>query len=99
MATEIGQNLGLRAACDRLFNKITSLNEKEVTIDFTGVRTISRSFAHQYLKRKKELEGKIRISEVNMPNNVKMMFDVVMTTRKTPMDVKTVKIDISSITY
>lgn len=98
IANEIGPRLGLRISCDRLFDRISSM-DADIVIDFAGVETISRSFAHQYLLRKKELKDRIRITEVNMPDNIKRMFDVVMTARKTSIDVKTVKIDIRTINY
>jgi len=75
ISEEVSNDLALRDIADALFEDIESLPESEVVIDFSGVTTITRSFAHQYSLRKKS--SKKDISEVNMPTNIRKMFDIV----------------------
>ena len=75
IVNSIAPNLMLRDIANSFFNKINAMDAPIIVIDFTGVRTISRSFAHQYLVRKKESPKEIK--ETNMPDNVSKMFDVV----------------------
>ena len=46
-----------------------------MVIDFKNFRSISRSFAHEYLSQKRML--KKAIIEINIPPNVQKMFNVV----------------------
>jgi len=64
--------LALRYSADRLFDQINSSPEKKVIVDFIGITSISRSFAHEYFLKKKE-SSKI-ITEKNMSQNVEKMF-------------------------
>jgi hypothetical protein len=58
------------------FNLIERNNFADVVqIDFSGVSSISRSFAHQYLQRKNE--SKKIIKEINLSENIARMFDAV----------------------
>ncbi len=47
-----------------------------VIIDFEGVKTITRSFAHEYLQRKKA--SKKPVEERNVPSNVQRMMETVL---------------------
>ena len=49
--------------------------ENKMQIDFSDVLSISRSFAHQYVTRRKKSQK--RITEINLPENVEKMFRVV----------------------
>ncbi|MFA4946599.1 MAG: DUF4325 domain-containing protein [Candidatus Micrarchaeia archaeon] len=68
-------DLALRNTANAFFNELERYKEKNITVNFKGVKSISRSFAHQYLENKKNSE-KI-ISETNIPDNVEKMFQVV----------------------
>ncbi len=75
ISKEIAEDLALRDSADRLFNSIEASKEKEVVIDFSEIRTISRSFAHQYTLRKRDCNK--YVTETNVPQNVQKMFRVV----------------------
>ncbi len=72
---KISKHLGLRNVCDDFMDYIESLEADNITIDFEGVVTISRSFAHQYIIRKRK--SKKIINEINLADNIKKMFDIV----------------------
>lgn len=86
----VSVDLALRNSADDLFEYLESLPEKEIIIDFVGVKSISRSFAHEYFTKKNQ--SKKSIIEINVPENVKKMFRVV----EQPRD-KTLAFDIKSI--
>jgi hypothetical protein len=71
----LSPDLAFRLAADRLFDYLEALDVKEITIDFTGIESISRSFAHQYTIRK-ENSSKI-IEEMNVPSHIERMFQIV----------------------
>ncbi|MFA6329474.1 MAG: DUF4325 domain-containing protein [Candidatus Micrarchaeia archaeon] len=71
----VAQDLALRASADRLFDKINSLRVDTVMVDFSKVRSISRSFAHQYVVRRSESQKKV--AEAHVPENVRKMLAVV----------------------
>ncbi len=75
-------DLALRSSADAFFNHLEILKDKELVLDFKGVKSISRSFAHQYLLRKKT--SRKNISEVNVPKTVKLMFKAVENPMKKP---------------
>jgi hypothetical protein len=72
----ISLDLALRDSANSFFNLIERNNFADVVqIDFSGVSSISRSFAHQYLQRKNE--SKKIIKEINLSESIARMFDVV----------------------
>jgi len=75
ISERVSNDLALRDIADALFDDIESLKESEIVIDFSEVTSITRSFAHQYSLRKKS--SKKNISEINMPTNIRKMFDIV----------------------
>ena len=75
ISEKVSKDLALRDIADALFDDIESLTESAVVIDFSEVTSIARSFAHQYSLRKKS--SKKDISEINMPINIRKMFDIV----------------------
>ena len=72
---KIAVDLALRESAKDFFNFIEPLSQKEIVLDFKGVLSISRSFAQEYVNRKKSSFKKIK--EINVPQNVKKMFKVV----------------------
>ncbi len=74
IAEKISADLALRNVADDFFD-LESLPSNNLTVDFAGVRSISRSFAHQYTTRKKT-SSKL-INEINMPDNVVKMLEIV----------------------
>jgi hypothetical protein len=70
----ISIDLALRDTADSFFDELEKM-KIDVEVDFSGVRSISRSFAHQYTIRKKQSYRKI--IELNTPQNVMKMFAIV----------------------
>lgn len=71
----VSEDLALRDSANRFFDEIEGYPEAAIAIDFRGIRSISRSFAHQYMTRKHQSTKSI--SEANVPQNVNSMFRVV----------------------
>lgn len=76
----VSSDLALRDSANDFFNSIESRKEHEITVDFSDIRSISRSFAHQYIIRQQKSEKKI--SNINIPDNVNKMFDVIKSQEK-----------------
>jgi hypothetical protein len=72
-------NLALRETAEKLISHAEGLPNSEVVLDFSGVRTITRSFAHEYCLRKRVASK--RISETNVPTEVAKMFAVIQNAR------------------
>ena len=79
VADVLTANLALRETAARLLLYIEGLPDAEVILDFSEVRTISRSFAHEYCMRKRDLHRRIR--EANVSPDVAKMFVVVREAR------------------
>jgi len=75
ISEELARNLVLRDNASELFNRIESLKQKHISIDFKGVQSMSRSFAHEYITRKNNSSK--CINEINMPIELEKTFDVV----------------------
>ncbi|MDG7037371.1 MAG: hypothetical protein JRN53_02980 [Nitrososphaerota archaeon] len=71
----VAPNLILRQNADDFFDEMERDNISAVIIDFAGVTSISRSFAHQYLLRK-GISPKA-VKEINVPQNIERMFNLV----------------------
>ena len=71
----ISPDLALRNSAEYLFKVIDRLSDDRITVDFTGVKSITRSFADEYLNRKKS--SKKMIIEINVSDVVTQMFDVI----------------------
>ena len=71
----LSENLSLRDLAKDFFKELESMPTKEIVLDFKGIRSISRSFAHEYLVQK-EKSQKV-FNEINMPENVKRMISIV----------------------
>lgn len=82
IASAISQDLALRDIAGGFFNDLERRREDRIVVDFSGVKTISRSFAHEYQTRKK-CSSKAVI-EVNVPDNVGKMFIAALDYRKDP---------------
>ncbi|MBI5225643.1 DUF4325 domain-containing protein [Candidatus Micrarchaeota archaeon] len=88
----VASDLALRDSADRLFDNVESVKSMKVTLDFAGIESITRSFAHQYRVRKES--ARKQILETNVPTVVSRMFVVVAASRpKTPfVDIKAIKV-------
>lgn len=84
----LSPDLAFRNTAKSFFNYIASLPEESITIDFEGIRSITRSFAQEYIIRKKEMHACVQknIIEINIPTNIDKMFCVVTSfSKKSPM--------------
>ena len=90
LAKMISPDLAFRSSADEFFDSIESIKVENIVVDFKGIRSISRSFAQEYLDRKKK-SRKIT-TEKNVPVLVKKMFEVVRQTQE-----KTKIIDLKSV--
>jgi len=95
IADHISQHLAFRDSADDFFSYfsyISSLEKSDVIIDFSGVESITRSFAHQYLKNKKKI--KKQIAGRNIPSNVTRMFELVksQSSKRVKMDTEPIKV-------
>lgn len=76
IAESISKKLRFRdAACTFFKSTLENSESDNFRIDFRNIQFMSRSFAHEYLNRKEVTKKNIK--EVNMPKNVKRMFQVV----------------------
>lgn len=84
ISERIAENLATRRAADELFDFVQAAPYKTVTLDFRSVKFASRSFAHEYLTRKDDVDKKV--VEKNMSIPVRKMFKLVSRegTRKAP---------------
>ncbi len=71
----IADNLATRRAADELFDFVATMPQKIVILNFKSVESVTRSFAHEYILKKKETDKKI--VEKNLPSGIKMMFTLV----------------------
>ncbi|MDG6223007.1 MAG: DUF4325 domain-containing protein [Candidatus Bathyarchaeota archaeon] len=71
----VSPDLALRNSAQNFFKRIERLENNKIVVDFTDVKTITRSFADEYLNHKKS--SKKEIIDVNVPENVAKMFAVV----------------------
>lgn len=75
LAEVVYEDLALRDSVTRVFDSIDDSPESDIVVDFSGVRSISRSFADEYVQRRSRSTKAVR--EVNVPDNVRQMIDVV----------------------
>lgn len=71
----LSENLALRDLAKDFFKEVELMPTKEIVLDFKGIKSISRSFAHEYIKQKEK--SKKVFNEVNMPENVQRMISIV----------------------
>ncbi len=67
MVKVVGPDLATRNVGDNLFKLLEQSPKERITMNFSDVSSISRSFAHEYITKRK-LTTKI-ISETNVPAN------------------------------
>ena len=75
LKNEIGSNLIVRLEAENLFKQLDEYSTN-ITMDFSGIEFINRSFAQEYLNRKFSVD--YEIEEINVPNVVKNMFNVIL---------------------
>lgn len=75
LAEKIGKDLGQRSKIEEIFKNITP-NINKVTMDFTNVEFMGRSFAQEYLNQKNF--ASFEVIEENVPQDVEKMFDIIL---------------------
>jgi len=73
-------DLSLRLNADKLFDVINERKLKRIVLDFSDCKTITRSFAHQYLKNKQKSVK--TIYEINIDKHISDMFAIIDASRK-----------------
>jgi hypothetical protein len=76
----LSPDLALRESAARLINQLESIKDSEIVVDFAGVKSITRSFAHEYCRRKSESAK--RISEIHVAANIQKMMTAASQTSK-----------------
>jgi hypothetical protein len=76
---KVSEDLSLRNMVSNIFKTAEFQKDEDVMIDFTGIKSISRSFAHEYLQHKEKQNR--NVFEINMPSNIKKMFEIVENTK------------------
>ena len=79
LKNRVSEDLSLRNMVSNIFKAKEFENAEDVLIDFTGIKSISRSFAHEYLQHKEQQQNKVL--EINVPSNIKRMFEIVENTK------------------
>jgi len=95
LAEHIFENLAFRDSVDNLFSHIASLEETNIIIDFLGIKSITGSFAHQYIINKKKAIK--HLTERNMPLDVKKMFELVERRNLKPREISTEPIEVLDV--
>ena len=82
LKNRISEDLSLRNMVSNIFKATEFQSMDTVVIDFTGIKSISRSFAHEYKQYK--AKQKCKVSEINMPPNISKMFKIVENAKTKP---------------
>lgn len=77
LADSFGNQIITRNSIKLFLDKLSSASNKEIILDFNDIFFISRSCADEYLKWKIMSSSKKNIIEINMNNEVRMMFKLV----------------------
>lgn len=80
------ENLSLRNMASNVFNAEEFQGKDRVLVDFTGIVSISRSFAHEYLVNKEKQS--CVVVDVNVPPDIGRMFEIVKNSQEKPELVK-----------
>lgn len=72
---KLTDSLEYNSSATVFLDELSELYDDEIKVDFTGVTFISRSFAQEYYGKK--LTIKKDIDDINVPEEVQIMFDIV----------------------
>lgn len=75
LADKFGNQIVTRNSIKLFLDKLSGASNKEIVLDFKDVSFISRSCADEYIKWK--IMDSKKITEINMNNEVRMMFKLV----------------------
>lgn len=79
LQNKVSSDLAFRDSANDLFEYINSLDAQQIVVDFSGIESITRSFAHQYILNK--VESKKQIIECDVPSEIMPMFELVQKQR------------------
>jgi len=71
----LSEDLATRNRASQFFELMESSRADRVVVNFEMVQSISRSFADEYVKRKRAF--RVAVSEKNVPINIQKMFEIV----------------------
>ncbi len=77
LSNNFGNQIITRNSIRLFLDLLSNASNKELILDFKDISFISRSCADEYIKWKLSLSGKKNIIEINMSNEVRMMFKLV----------------------
>jgi anti-anti-sigma regulatory factor len=81
---KLNAHLSLRDSANQFFDELNQTNDVDnITIDFEGVESISRSFAQQFLYRVRNSDKEYTC--INKPRKVEMMFKIVKNKGEKPV--------------
>ncbi len=80
LAEFISENLVFRDSVIDLFKQINESKLSKLFINFQDVQSITRSFAHQYVKMKEQ--SKKTIIHINIAPDIQRMFELIITNKK-----------------
>ena len=74
----VPQDMMFRASADQLIDKLEDIasEHKSIIVDFSGTRSTTWSFAHQYVTKRNHIKN-ARITEANVPDDIKKMLTLV----------------------
>lgn len=91
----LSEDLSTRNRTSHFFEMMESSNATSVVVNFAHVKSITRSFADEYMKRKRA--SKLNIQESNVPSNVQKMFEIVGAPADKKMVVNIAKLKIETL--
>ncbi len=92
----IAKDLVTRNAARDLFIYLKKIDKKMIVLDFSGVIFMSRSFADEYITQRSNVKAR-RVEEINMPDAVTRMLDIVSEARTTSIDTPKIRAHALSI--
>ena len=72
---KINSSLEMNSAAVEFLEEVDKIDDSDVSIDFSGVVFVSRSFAQSYFTKKNKLNK--NIDEVNISEGVKPLMDMI----------------------
>ena len=83
LAKYAGAHLALRSTASDLFED-AAVKDSDVIVDFAGVRTMGRAFAHEYIVHRRMHQHDV--TEVNQSDHVRTMFRIVLNPKPRPLE-------------
>ncbi len=87
IATLLKPDLMSRVAVTDLLLYIHNTGSESVAVDFAGVKFATRSFVDEYYNVIMKNQSSIKITTINIPEDIQVVFDVVERTQNNPKDI------------